>query len=75
VASEAERLEREILHTRERLGQDVDALVDRVHPRRVAAREAARIRSATAEHSAAVMLVAAGVGVVALAWLVWKLRR
>jgi hypothetical protein len=74
VATEAERLTREILHTRERLGENVDALVDRIHPRRVAAREAARMRSATAEHSTAVMLIGAGVGVMALTWLVWKLR-
>jgi hypothetical protein len=74
MASEAQRLEREILHTRERLGEDVDALVERVDPRRVAAREASRVRETVKAHPGAAALVALGVTGLVAVWLVRRRR-
>ena len=44
MASEPKQLEQEIALTREQLRKDVDALVDRVSPTRVAQRQVDRIR-------------------------------
>jgi gas vesicle protein len=46
VASEPERLEREIADTREQLGRDVDALAEKVSPRAAARRGLDRVKAA-----------------------------
>jgi hypothetical protein len=74
VATESQRIEREILHTRERLGDDVDALVEKVDPRRVAAREATRAASSVRAHPRTAAAVAIGAGALLVAWMVWRRR-
>jgi hypothetical protein len=74
VATEPQRIEREILHTREQLGEDVDALVEKLDPRRVAAREVARARTSAGTHPRAVALAGVGVAVLLAGWLTWRLR-
>lgn len=72
--TEPERLEREILHTRERLGEDVDALVEKLDPRRLAAREAAHLRTTAAQHAGLVAAIGFGIGVLAVALLARGVR-
>jgi len=72
MATEPQELEREILHTRERLGEDVDALVQRVHPRRVAAREAERAREMIRSHPGATALLGLSVAAFTTAWVIWR---
>ena len=72
---ETERLEREILQTRMRLGEDVEALMQKFSPRRVAAREAAKARMRAKEHPEILGMAALGIGVVAVTLLIWTFRR
>jgi uncharacterized protein YoxC len=55
VATEQEQLEREIFHTRQQLGQDVDALTEKVSPTQAARRGVGRARSALVSAKDAVM--------------------
>lgn len=72
--TEPQRIEREILHTRERLGEDVDALVEKLDPRRLAAREAAHLRATVAQHAGLVTAIGFGIGVLAVALLAKSVR-
>jgi len=74
VATEPQRIEREILLTREQLGEDVDALVEKLDPRRVAAKEVARARSSAQAHPGTVALAGAGAVVALAGWLAWRSR-
>lgn len=74
MAAEPQQLEREILHTRVRLGEDVDALVKRVDPRRIAARKAYRARATIKSHPGATALLAMSAASFVVAWVAWRRR-
>jgi hypothetical protein len=74
AAADPQQLEREILHTRVQLGEDVDALVRRVDPRRVAAREAHRAREMVRSHRGTTALLGLGVAALTTAWVIWRRR-
>ena len=72
--TESQRLEREILHTREQLGENVDALVDRIDPRRVAAREVAKARSSAERNPGKAAMVGAGAVAVLAGLIAWRAK-
>jgi hypothetical protein len=74
AAADPQQLERDILHTREQLGEDVDALVQRVDPRRVAARKAYRAREMVRSHPGATALLGLSAAAFTTAWVIWRRR-